>query len=245
MKITKPIVFFDLETTSVDTETARIVEIACIKVFPNGTKETKTTLINPEIPIPQECIDIHGITDEMVKDKPTFKQIATSLREWFKDCDLGGYNSNSYDIPLLSAELVRAGLESIDWNPNLLDAFSLYRHLFPNTLSDVFERLTGKELENSHSALFDIEATIEIADILTKDLEQQTTEEIDLMLQADKLRFDLAGKLYKDEEGVVRWNFSKNKDKPVLEDKGFCNWFLGQGFPKESKDKLKDILNNA
>jgi len=245
MKLTKSIIWFDCETTGVSTEDDRIVEIACLKINPDGTRETKETLINPEIPIPIEASSVHGITDEKVKDAPKFKQIATSLREWFKDCDLGSYNGNNFDIPLLSAELVRSGLQPIDWNPNLLDAFTLYRHLFPNTLSDVYKRLTGKELENAHSALADVEASLEIAEILTKGIEQQTVEEIDLMLQADKLRFDLAGKLYRDSEGVVRWNFSKNKDKPVLEDKGFCNWFLGQGFPKESKDKLKYILNNA
>jgi DNA polymerase-3 subunit epsilon len=241
MKIIKPIVFFDLETSSVDTETARIVEIACIKINPDGTRETKTTRINPEIEIPLEATAVHGITNEDVKDSPTFKQVGTSLREWFEGCDLGSYNGNNYDIPLLSAELVRAGLEPIDWNPNLLDALIMYRHLFSNTLSDVYKRLTGKELENSHSALADVEATLTIAEILIKDLEQQTVSEIDLMLQGDKLRYDLAGKMYKDSESIVRWNFSKNKDKPVLEDSGFINWFMNQSFPKESKDKIKEL----
>jgi DNA polymerase-3 subunit epsilon len=204
MKITKPTVFFDLETNSVDTETARIVEIACIKILPDGTRETKTLRVNPEVEIPLEATEVHGITNEMVKDCPTFKQISVSLRGWFEGCDLGGYNSNFYDIPLLSAELVRAGLEPIDWNPSLLDALTLYRNLFPNTLSDVYKRLTGKELEGAHGALADVTSTIEITEILTKDLEQQTVSEIDLMLQGDRLRFDLAGKLYKDDEGVVR-----------------------------------------
>ena len=245
MKINKPIVWFDLETSGVNTEEDRIVEIACLKINPDGTRETKVTLINPEINIPLEASTVHGITNETVKDSPKFKQIATSLREWFKDCDLGSYNGNNFDIPLLSAELVRAGLEPIDWNPNLLDALSLYRHLFPNTLSDVYKRLTGKELEGAHGALADVEATFEIAEILTKDLEQQTTEEIDLMLQADKIRVDLAGKLYKDEDGVVRYAFGKDVNKSVKDESGFAKWMLNNAFPQETKNKLKQILNGT
>lgn len=245
MKINKPIVWFDLETSGVNTEEDRIVEIACLKINPDGTRETKVTLINPEINIPLEASTVHGITNETVKDSPKFKQIATSLREWFKDCDLGSYNGNNFDIPLLSAELVRAGLEPIDWNPNLLDALSLYRHLFPNTLSDVYKRLTGKELEGAHGALADVEATFEIAEILTKDLEQQTTEEIDLMLQADKIRVDLAGKLYKDEDGVVRYAFGKDVNKSVKDEPGFAKWMLNNAFPQETKNKLKQILNGT
>lgn len=243
MKLNKPIVWFDLETSGLSTEEDRIVEIACLKINPDGTRETKVTLINPEIDIPLGASSVHGITNETVKNSPKFKQIASSLREWFKDCDLGSYNGNNFDIPLLSAELVRAGLEPIDWNPNLLDALSLYRNLFPNTLSDVYKRLTGKELEGAHSALSDVEATFEIAEILTKDLEQQTIEEIDLMLQADKIRVDLAGKLYKDDEGVVRYAFGKDVNKSVKDEPGFAKWMLNNSFPQETKNKLKQILN--
>ena len=105
------------------------------------------------------------------------------------------------------------------------------------------KRLTGKDLEGAHSALVDVESTFEIAEILTKDLEQQTVEEIDLMLQADKIRVDLAGKLYKDSEGVVKYAFGKDKDKSIKEEPGFAKWMLNQSFPKETKDKIKQILN--
>ena len=243
MKINKPIIWFDCETTGINTEEDRIVEIACLKINPDGSRETKVTLINPEIPIPLQASEVHEITDDKVKDAPKFKQIAVSLREWFKDCDLGSFNGNNFDIPLLSAELVRSDLEPIDWNPNLLDAFQLYRHLFPNTLSDVYKRLTGKDLEGAHSALVDVESTFEIAEILTKDLEQQTVEEIDLMLQGERCRADLSGKLYRDSEGVVRYNFGKDKDKSVRDEPGFARWMLNQSFPKETKDKIKQVLN--
>jgi len=245
MKLERPIIYFDVETTGLDTETSRIVEIACIKINPDGTQETKETLINPEISIPIECTEVHGITDEMVKDKPTFKQVSVSMREWFKDCDLAGYNSDSYDVNLLSAEFERAGLEGINWNPNLFDVLKLYRQLYPNTLEAVYERLTNKTLENAHSAIADIEATKEIGAILMKQLpELQTVKEVDEFLQGDKKRVDIAGKLYKDEEGVVRWNFSKNKDQDVRLDNGFCQWFLKQSFSRDTKDKIKEILNS-
>lgn len=243
MKLTKSILFFDLETTGINTEEDRIVEIACLKINPDGTRETKVTLINPEVPIPLEASNVHGITDETVKEAPKFKQIAVSLREWFNNCDLGSYNGNNFDVPLLSAELVRVGLEPIDWNPNLLDILALYRNLFPNTLSDVYKRLTGKELDGAHSALVDVEGTFEIAEILTKTLEQQTVEEIDLMLQGERIRVDLAGKLYKDSDGVVRYSFGKDVNKSVKDEPGFAKWMLNQSFPKETKDKIKEILN--
>ncbi len=247
MKLERPIIYFDIESTGVETETARIVELACIKYNVDGTQEEKTILVNPGVPIPIEASDVHGITDEIVKDKPFFKQYAQAIRNWFDGCDLAGFNSDNFDIPLLSAEFERSGLEGINWNPNLLDIMKLYRLLYPNTLSDVYKRLTGKELEGAHGALVDIVGTKEIADILIPKLKETTEEtleavsDIDSFMQGDKKRFDLAGKMYMDTDGVVKWNFSKNKDKAVLSDLGFVNWFMGQGFPQESKNKVKQL----
>lgn len=248
MKLEKPIIYFDLESTGVETETARIIELACIKFNPDGTKEEKTILINPEIPIPLEASEVHGITDEDVKDKPTFKQYAQSIRKWFEDCDLAGFNSNNYDVPLLSAEFVRAGLAPINWNPNLIDLLQLYRHLYPNTLSDIYKRLTGKELEGAHGALVDVTGTREIADILIPQLQTsveekvETVQDIDEFLQGDKKRFDLAGKLWKDSEGVVRYSFGKDKDKSVKEEQGFGRWMLTKEFPAETKNRIEELL---
>lgn len=250
MKLEKPIIYFDIESTGVETETARIIELSCIKFNPDGTKEEKTILVNPETPIPLESSEIHGITDEDVKDKPTFKQYAQSVRNWFYDCDLAGFNSDNYDVPLLSAEFERAGLQGINWNPNLLDIMKLYRLLYPNTLSDVYKRLTGKELEGAHGAVADILATKEIADILILQLKQTAEEslktigDIDLFIQGERKRVDLAGKLWKDDEGVVRYAFGKDKDKSVKEEQGFGKWMLNQSFPKQTKDIIKILLNN-
>lgn len=241
----KPTVVIDFETTSVDTELTRIVQIGAIKYNTDGTTEEKNVLINPETPIPAEASEVHGITDEMVKDAPKFKQIAKSLREWVKDCDFITYNGESFDLPVLNAELVRAGLEPIDWEFNSVDVFKLYRHLYPNTLSDVYKRLTGKEIENAHDAMNDVLATKEILEVLKQGIEPQSNKDIDLMLQGDKLRYDVAGKMYKDTEGTVRWNFGKVKDQAVTSNSGYANWFLKQNFPKESKEKLAQVLNNS
>lgn len=241
MKLEKPIVFFDLESTGVDTEIDRIVQIAAIKVHPNGKREERNILINPTIPIPVEASEVHGITDDMVKDKPTFNQYAKSIRDFFFGCDIGGFNSDSYDLNLLLAEMARTDVEFADWDLNLVDVMKLYRQMFPNTLGEIYKRLFGEELDGAHNALIDIMATEKILDkILPENL--TTVKEIDEFLQGDKMRVDFAGKLYKDKEGIVRYNFGKSKDKAVKEDKGFGNWMLGQSFPKDTKDKLKELL---
>ena len=243
MKLTKPLITFDLESTSVDTETARIVQIAAIKRNIDGTKEEKNLLINPTIPIPPESTEIHGITDEMVKDAPTFKQVAQSMKNWFFGCDISGFNSDSYDIALLSAEMDRVGIPFLDWDLNLVDVMKLHRHFYPNKLTDIYKRFTGEELENAHNALSDVKASDVVLDcILREQFETEPTpKELDELLQGSKKRVDYAGKMYKDEDGVVRWAFSKNMDKPVLEDMGFTNWVLSNNFTKDTKDKIKEL----
>mgnify|MGYP001176797288 FL=1 len=239
LKIEKPIIFFDLESSGLNTESDRIVQIGAIKYNPDGTTEEKDVLVNPEIDIPLDASEVHGITNEMVADAPVFKRISVNFRKWLEGCDFAHFNGDSFDLPLLNAELVRAGLDPIDWEFNSVDVLKLYRQLYPNTLSDVYKRLTGKEPENAHNAVFDLYMTKEILDILSKDLEDSTPKGIDEFLQGDKKRYDIAGKMYKDTEGIVRWNFGKVKDQDVRLDPGFGKWFLGQNFPKESKDLYK------
>jgi len=250
MKLEKDIVWFDLESSGVDTENDRIVQIAATKIKKDGSREIKETLINPEIEIPKEASQVHRITNDTVKDSPTFKQLSVSLREWIKDCDFGTFNGNQFDIPMLNAELVRAGLEPIDWEYNTFDARILYQRLFPNTLSDIYKRLTGKDLEGAHNAQADVEASIEVGEILLSILKEKEPEaeinnikDLDLLLQGDKKRVDISGKLYEDLEGTVRWNFSKNKDQAVKKHDSFNDWFLKQDFAKESKEKLKQTIN--
>lgn len=245
MKLKRPIITFDLESTSVDTETARIVQIAAIKRNVDGTKEEKNLLINPTIPIPPECTEIHGITDEMVKDAPTFKRVAQSMKTWFKDCDISGFNSDSYDIALISAEMDRAGVPFLDWELNLVDVMKLYRHFYPNKLTDIYKRFTGEDLEDAHNALSDVKASDVVLDYILKEHFETlpTPKELDELLQGSKIRVDFAGKLWQDSEGVVRYNFGKDKDKSVKENRGFGQWMLNQTFSKDTKIKLKQTLN--
>lgn len=240
----RDLVFLDFETTSVDTETARIVQIGAIKYKADGTVEEKDVLVNPECEIPLEASEVHGITNEMVSDKPTFKQISVSFRSWLQNCDFAHYNGDSYDLPILNAELVRSGLEPIDWEFNSVDVLKLYRHMHPNTLSDVYTRLTGKVPENAHNAVADLHMTKEVLDILSKDLEDSSAEAVDKLLQGDRLRYDIAGKMYKDLDGVVRWNFGKVKDQDVKSDSGYIKWFMFQNFPQDSKNKLQEALKS-
>lgn len=244
MNLTRAIVSFDCESTGTDVDKDRIVQIAAIKTFPDGTKEEKNVFINPEVDIPQGASDVHGITNEMVKDAPTFKQLAVAMHKWFEGSDICGFNSDSFDVLLLVAEMERAGVQFLTWKPNFVDVRKIFQKLYPNTLSDVYKRFLGKDLENAHDALSDILCTNELLEYFVTqhpDLSLDCPQTIDEFCQGDKKRFDLAGKMYTDEEGTVRWNFSKNKDLPVLQDKGFADWFLKQDFPKESKDKLKAI----
>ena len=224
MKIVRPIITFDTETTGVDTVEDRIVQIAAIKRFPDG------------------------ITDEMVKNAPTFKQLAFAMGEWFRDSDISGFNTDQFDCNIMLSEMSRCNLTFLDWDCNFVDVMKLYRHFYPNTQEAIYERFFGEKLENAHDALADCKASDRILEKIIKDnLEDEITpKEIDLLLQDNKNRVDMAGHMYRDMEGVVKWNFSKNKDKPVLADIGFKNWFMSQPtFPQESKNKIKQLINNG
>jgi len=246
MKLTRPIITTDTETTGVSTVDDRIIQIAAIKRFPDGRVEEKNYLINPERDIPESATAVHGITNEMVKDAPTFKQLATAMGAWFKDSDISGFNTDSFDCNILLVEMARCGLTFLDWNCFFVDTMKVYRHFYPNTQEAIYERFFGEKLENAHDALADCRASDRILEKLIKDNFENdpTPEEIDLLLQGDKLRVDMAGHMYKDLEGVIRWNFSKNKDQAVTADSGFREWFMKQPtFPQESKNKIKELLN--
>ena len=249
----KQIIFFDLETTGVDIMTSRIVQIACIKaVFENGNfrmLDKKNYLINPTILIPKEASDVHHITDEMVKDKPIFKQLAKGISDFFNGCDIGGFNSDKFDIPLLAEEFLRAGVEHDFSQSTFVDVLSFERFLRPNNLGAVYERYTGNVLENAHDALADITATITIFEhqLILNFLNPLIEPNIDVLKRVSdicangKEVVDLAGKMYK-KEGVVYWSFGKNINKSVKDDLGYCDWFLKSEFPKESKKVLHKLL---
>ena len=244
MNITKPIVFFDLETTGLDLSKDRAVSIATLKIDLEGKTEEKKILINPEMAIPTGASDIHGITDEMVADAPTFKQISKSLFTYFEGCDVAGYNSDYYDVPLLMKEFSRCGIDFPTWELNLVDVLKFEKLLNPNNLGEVYKRYTGKVLEGAHDALNDIRATFEI---LMCQLEKHgkndlTPQEIDLMCQGERKRFDVSGKTYLNANGEVCWSIGKNANNPVTKDTAYLNWVLNSDFPEETKTKLRTLL---
>jgi len=243
MKSTKPTIFFDLETTGVSTTTDRILQIGAIKVLPDGTEEVKNVLINPTIPIPAGASAVHGIYEADIADKPTFRQIAKSFAGWLSGCDLAGYNSDNFDVPMLIEEFARCGIEFPEPDTRFLDVLKIERLVNGHTLGSTYKRYTGEELDGAHDALIDIYATMKI---FQKQLENNPelpvdTTELDVLCQGEFERVDYAGKLYKN-EGKVYWKFGKHRDKLLTETAEYCNWVLSADFPSETKMQIRKVL---
>lgn len=249
MKISKPIIIFDLETTGKDPNTARIVELGCIKIDLDGNQTEKRYLVNPLIPIPPEATAIHGITDTMVAGAPKFIALSKGMLSFFAGCDIGGYNSNEYDIPLLSEEFGRCGLEFPEPGTNFVDVYKLAKHVTPMDLASVYKRYTGEELEGAHGAIADVLATTKVLfKILELHFDKDTSPaDIDKLLQGDKIRVDIGGKLSYNEAAQVVWAIGKAEvlGKPVLDDMGFFNWVLAKDFPEDTKRILRKIYREA
>ncbi len=246
LKLTKPICFFDLETTGINVAKDRIVEISILKVFPNGNKESKTWLVNPEMKIPKEVIAIHGITDEKVAGEPTFKELAKQIHEMIKGCDLGGYNSNRFDIPLLVEELLRADIDFEMKNVVAVDVQTIFHKMEQRTLSAAFQFYCGKDLESAHSAEADTNATYEV---LKSQLDKYGDLENDMSWLAQysshKKFADFAGFIGYDKNKVEIFAFGKYKGKQVEkvleEEPGYFGWIQNADFPLYTKRVLTAI----
>ena len=246
LKLTKPLAFFDLETTGLNIASDRIIEISIIKIMPNGDKEIKTKLLNPTIPISKEALAIHGIKDEDLKDKATFKEVAKELNDFIKDCDLAGYNSNRFDIPLLAEEFLRAGIDFEVVSRNLIDVQNIFHKMEQRTLVAAYKYYCNKDLTNAHSAEADTIATYEI-------LEAQIEKYDDLKNDAEFLNefsqmtknVDLLGRIVYNEKNIEVFNFGKHKGKPVTQilekEPGYFNWMMNGDFPLYTKKVLKEI----
>ena len=162
LNLTKPICFFDLETTGVNISKDRIVEISILKVFPDGKEESKTWRVNPEMPIPKEVTAIHGISDADVANEPTFKELAKDIHQMIKDSDLGGFNSNRFDIPLLAEEMLRAEIDFDMKNRRAVDVQTIFHKMEQRTLSAAYKFYCNKNLDDAHSAEADTNATYEV-----------------------------------------------------------------------------------
>lgn len=240
-RVKKPIVFFDLETTGVSPELDRIVEIACIKIDTEDIRTEIKTLIHPTIEIPKEASEVHGIYLKDLDDAPTFRKISEKFNNFFKGCDIGGYNSNSFDVPFLVKEFERCGIDFKLEGRDFIDVFKIEQQANPRTLEAVYERYTGEKLEGAHDALNDVRATVEI---LERQIDNhklpKSIKKIDTYSQGDRKRVDLAGK-FTDIEGEICWAFGKNRGQYILKDSSYANWFMGADFPLESKDILRKL----
>ncbi|MFT6321861.1 MAG: DNA polymerase-3 subunit epsilon [Granulosicoccus sp.] len=243
MSLPKPIVFFDLETTGVSITQDRIVQIGAIKVNPDGTEEIKNVLVNPTIPIPAGATEIHGISDADVQDKPLFRQVAKSFASWLSGCDLAGYNSDNFDVPMLIEEFMRVEIAFPEKETKFIDVLKIERKVNSHKLGETYQRYTGEELEGAHDALIDIYATIKIFHQQLEQNEHLPTgaAAIEAFCQGEFQRVDFAGKLY-EKEGQVYWRFGKHKDQLVSETKSYCNWVLGSDFPSETKAQIRRVL---
>jgi DNA polymerase-3 subunit epsilon len=249
LAITRPIAFIDLETTGINISTDRIVELAIVKINTDGTQVSKRRLINPLIPIPAVVSAIHGITDEMVKDAPTFKQISNEVKQFLENCDLAGYNSNRFDIPMLVEEFLRAGLDfSID-GLKMLDVQKVFHMMEQRTLSAAYKFYCNKTLEDAHSAEADASATWEV---LCAQIERypnigNTVESI-LKFTGEEDIVDFSRRFIK-VNGVEVFNFGKFKGKPVTEvlksEPQYYDWMMKGDFSMHTKQKLTEILNRT
>lgn len=242
LQLTRPLVFFDLETTGLNLGVDRIVEISYYKVFPNGNAESKTLRVNPEMHISEEAAAVHGIHDEDVKDCPTFRQIAPSIAEVMRGCDLAGYNSNHFDVPLLAEEFLRAGVDIDLKKMHLVDAFTIFQKNEPRNLTAAYKFYCGKNLEDAHSADADTRATYEVlmAQLDRYEDVPNTVEALAEYTGGKGKSADFAGRIGYDEQGVEIFNFGKYKGQRVIDvfrrDTGYYGWLQNGDFPQYTKN---------
>ncbi len=249
LQLKRPLVFIDLETTGTNLSTDRIVEVAILKIFPDGANAIKQKLLNPQIPIPKSSSDIHGITDDKIKDAPTFKQVANELKQFIDDADFSGYNSNRFDVPMLMEEFLRAGLEIEMTNRRMLDVQHIFHLMEKRTLGAAYKFYCEKELNNAHSAEADATATWEIleAQLLRY---QHLGNSLDTILQftGEEKYVDFAKRFIMDNDVEV-FNFGKHKGRPVAEvlkaEPQYYDWMMKGDFPLHTKQKLTEILNRT
>ncbi len=250
LQLKRPIAFIDLETTGVSLSADRIIEIAIIKILPDGSRQVKRKLINPEMPIPLSSTEIHGITDKMVKDAPTFKQAGNEIKMFIENCDLAGYNSNRFDIPILMEEFLRAGMDVDLSSRKMIDVQHIFYTMEPRTLTAAYKFFCEKELTAAHSAEADVDATIEVLMAQLKRY-KNLGDSVDSILGAigeDKI-VDYARRFGFDDKGNEVFNFGKHKGRPVRDvlkaEPQYYDWMMRGDFPLHTKQKLTEIFNRT
>lgn len=259
LNLKNPIVFFDLETTGIDVVNDRIVEISYLKIFPDGREEQKTQRINPEMPIPEKSSSIHGIYDADVKDMPPFKEYAKTFSKIIEGADLGGFNSNKFDIPLLAEEFLRVGIDFDFRKRKLIDVQVIFHKMEKRTLTAAYKYYCNKELEGAHGAAADTKATYEVLKaqldmykgVDFEDMDGKTSQPIvnDIeslaAFSSHNTNVDFAGRIILDNKGVEIFNFGKYRgtavEKVFEKDPGYYSWMLNSEFPLYTKKILTQI----
>ena len=261
LSLTRPLCFFDLETTGVNVAKDRVVEISILKIFPNGNKESKTWLVNPEMPIPPQTTAVHGITDEKVANEPTFKQLSKDIYSMIKGSDLAGFNSDRFDIPLLAEEMLRAEID-VDFKKHLtVDVQTIFHKMEKRNLSAAYKFYCGKKMENAHDALVDVRATAEVfmgqlemyKDVDYEDADGNIIEKpIRNDMKAiheftnDNRFLDATQRLKYNSEGVAVFNFGKYAGQAVVEvlkkDKPYYTWIMTKDFSSQVKQIIKQLV---
>ena len=246
LKLERPLIFFDLETTGVQIASDRIVEISILKVYPNGNKESRTWLVNPEMKIPQQSIDIHGITDEKVANEPKFSEIAPEVSKILEGADLAGFNSTRFDIPLLAEEMLRAGINFDMEGKKAVDVQVIFHKKEPRNLAAGYSFYCGKSLENAHSAKADTQATYEILEAQV-DKYEDIENSVDFLSEfsTQRERADFAGFVMFNDKNEEILTFGKHKGKTVEAvfkgAPGYYSWIQNADFPLYTKKVLKNI----
>jgi DNA polymerase-3 subunit epsilon len=243
IKLDKPIVFFDIESTGLDIGKDRVISVGTTKLMPDGTRISKSILLNPMIPISPEATAIHGYTNDMLIDKPKFQQIAKALHEFMKDCYIAGYNSNFFDIPMLQEEFLRCDIDFPSYDQVSIDACSIFKHFEKRDLTSAMKFYCNKEMENAHDAQADVNATVDVflAQLEKYDeLKGKSIEEV-AKIGKNENAVDWQGRIVKDADGDYVWNFGKPRGKKIKNEIGFGDWVLTNDFPETFKALVKKI----
>lgn len=247
LNLKRPIIFFDLETTGLDIAKDRIVELCYIRVEPNGNEEARSIRINPEMHIPEVASSVHGITDDDVKDCPTFADVAPQLAATFEGCDLVGFNSNRFDLPLLAEEFMKAGVNIDLSHVQAIDVQNIYHKLEKRTLAAAYKFYCGRDLENAHSALADTQATYEVLQAQLDHYPNDLQNDVDFLAEFSRMNrnIDFAGRFVYDESGKELINFGKYKGKAIKDvlsrDPGYYSWIMQGDFTLNTKQVLTKL----
>jgi DNA polymerase III subunit epsilon len=246
INLKNPLVFVDLETTGIDVINDRIVEISLVKVHPNGKQEIKTQRVNPTISIPAEATAVHGITNDDVKDKPTFKEVAKPLAKFMEGCDLAGFNSNKFDFPLLAEEFLRVDVDFDFRKRKFIDVQTIFHKMEKRTLEAAYKFYCEKNLEGAHSAEVDAIATLEVLKAqIARYTELENNVDFLAEFSTHNQNADFAGRIVYNENGAEVFNFGKHKGKTVEEilakEPSYYAWMMNGDFPLYTKKVLTNI----